>query len=74
LVEGTVEDVLVEVDKNHASLKGVVENARQQLKRKGEELAAYEKKFNITIKDREPPAAAKKEGEKSGASSGVLVK
>ena len=73
-MEGTVADVLVEVDKNHASLKGVVENARQQLKRKGEELAAYEKKFNITIKDREPPATAKKDGEKSGASSGVLVK
>ncbi len=78
LVEETVADVLVEVDKNHASLKGVVENARQQLARKGEELTAYEKKFNITIKDREPPATSKKEGEKSGLSGssagGVLVK
>ena len=74
MVEETVAEVLVEVEKNHASLKGVVENARQQLARKGEELAAYEKKYNITIKDREPPAAAQKEEEKKSGSSGVLVK
>ena len=66
--------MLVEVEKNHASLKGVVDNARQQLTRKGEEIAAYEKKYNITIKDREPPAAARKEEEKKSGASGVLVK
>ena len=64
---------MVEVEKNHTSLKGVVENAKQQLTRKGEELAAYEKKYNITIKDREPPSAAKKEGEAKSSTAGVLV-
>ena len=58
LVEQTVKEVLPEVEKNHANLKGVVENGRQQLERKNEELKGYEKKFNITIKDRNDGSGA----------------
>ena len=81
LVEGTVADVVLEVDKNYEGLKGVCENGRQQLARKGEELKAYEKKWGITIKDRdsnskEAEGNRKEPGEKAKekAPGGVLVK
>ena len=81
LVEGTVAEVVLEVDKNYEGLKGVCENGRQQLARKGEELKAYEKKWGITIKDRdsnseEADGNRKEPGEKANekAPGGVLVK
>lgn len=81
LVEGTVAEVVLEVDKNYEGLKGVCENGRQQLARKGEELKAYEKKWGITIKDRdsnseEAEGNRKEPGEKANekAPGGVLVK
>lgn len=80
LVEGTVAEVLVEVEKQCEGLNGVVENARQQLSRKGDELKAYEKRYGITVKDRGMSAAdttsASPASKQTGTTNtaGVLVK
>lgn len=78
LVEQTVSKVLPEVEKNHANLKGIVENGRQQLQSKTKEIQEYKKKWNITIKDKDNDAGSKvsnggNDDKKEKQQQGVLV-
>jgi prefoldin subunit 2 len=73
LVERDVRSVIPEIEKNRDSLKGVVENAKQQLEAKAKEMREFEKKYNIKIKEKgEAQGSEKKEGSKG--QQGVLVK
>jgi prefoldin subunit 2 len=70
LVERTVESITPEIERNRDNLKGVIENAKQQMEAKSKQIKEYEVKFGIKIKGRDD-ISSKKEDAK--AQQGVLV-
>jgi prefoldin subunit 2 len=70
LVERTVESITPEIERNRDNLKGVIENAKQQMEAKSKQIKEYEVKFGIKIKGRDD-LPSKKEDAK--AQQGVLV-
>lgn len=73
LVERDVKSVIPEIEKNRDSLKGVVENAKQQLEAKAKEMREFEKKYNIRIKEKGESQGSEKKEDSKGQ-QGVLVK
>lgn len=71
LVERTVESITPELEKNRDNLKGVIENAKQQMEAKSKQIKEYEVKFGIKIKGRDDGPSKKEEDAK--AQQGVLV-